>query len=222
MVVCPKCIGQPEKGYDKAVHQAMKAFISTYETGKKQEIEKASSTECPTHILSALDDIDFELAREEKYNGFDDNLVHSLVRNLHQSIFDYDIEIQSTIDRSVATSDIPTRMPLTTWDFVDAHSSVASGQQWFDIDEAGVKRATRHAPITAALRTMLGITDGDPLMIASNLTNLTHSQVHTGLVSWFAFDVIDNRFDIYGLPNMKSMRAMMTAVASAGEASKFT
>jgi hypothetical protein len=218
--VCPKCIDQPEKGYDKAANQAMKAFISTYEMVKRQDIEKESSTECPIHILSALEDVDFELAREEKYSGLDDNLVNSLVRNLHQSIFDYDIEIQSDIDRFVTISNIPTQTPLAAWQLVDINSSVASGQQWFHTDEVGGKRPTRHAHITTALRTMLGIPDGDPLGIASNLTNLTFSQVHTGLVSWFVFDVIDNRIDIYGLPNMTSMRAMMTAVASAGEASK--
>jgi hypothetical protein len=219
--ICPKCIDQPEKGYDKAVYQAMKAFTSTYETVKRQEIEKESSTECPIHILSSLEDMDFELAREEKYNGLDDNLVNSLVRNLHQSIFDSDIEIQGDIDRFVAISNIPTQTPLAAWQLVDVNSTVASGQPWFHTDEVGGKRPTRHAHITTALRTMLGIPDGDRLRIASDLTSLTFSQVHTGLVSWFVFDVIDNRIDLYGLPNMTSMRAMMTAVASTGEASKW-
>jgi hypothetical protein len=220
MFICPNCIDQPEKGYDKAAYQAMKAFISTYETVKRQDIERESSKECPIHILSALEDMDFELAREEKYNGLDDNLVNSLVRNLHQSIFDYDIQIQSDIDRFVTISDIPTQTPLAAWQLVDVNSTVASGQQWFHTDEVGGRRPTRHAHITTALRMMVGIPDGDPLRIASNLTNLTFSQVHTGLVSWFVFDVIDNRIDLYGLPNMTSMRAMMTAVASTGEASK--
>ena len=218
--ICPKCIDQPEKGYDKAAYQATKAFISTYETVAKQAIEKNSSTECPIRILSALEDMDFELVREEKYNGFDDNIVKTLVRNLHQSIYDYDIEIHSAIDRFVTISDIRTQMPLAAWQLVDVNNSVALGQQWFHTDEVEGKQPTRQAPITTALRSMLGIPDGDPLRIASNLTNLTFSQVHTGLVSWFVFDILDNRIDMYGLPNMKSMRAMMTAVASAGEASE--
>jgi hypothetical protein len=199
----------------------VKALLKTYESEKIPSVEEDASTGEPTHILSALDDIDFELVRQEKYNGFDNNVVNSLVRNLHQAIFDYDIEMQDTVVRSVAFSSIPTQTPLAKWQLVDVHSSVAIGRPWFDTDEAGGKRPTCHASITTALRTMLGIPDGDSLSIASNLTNLTHSQVHIGIVSWFAFDIIDNRFDIFSLPNMKAMRAMMTAVVSTGEASKF-
>lgn len=215
--VCPKCVDQQRKGCDKAVREATrKAFLNTFEVTKKQDIEEISSTEGSTHILAALDDIEFEPAREERYSDFDDSLVNSLVRNLQQAIFDYDIEIESTIDRYGAISDSPSQTPLATWELVDAHSSVALGQHWFEV---GGKRATHHEPITTALRSILGIPSGDSLRIAANLEHLTRSQVHTSLVSWFVFDVIDNRQDMYALSNMKSMRAMMAGVASAGEAS---
>ncbi|KAG4433575.1 hypothetical protein IFR05_010944 [Cadophora sp. M221] len=196
--VCPKCADQQRKGCDKAVREATrKAFLDTFEVTKKQDIEEISSTEGSTHILAALDDIEFEPAREERYSDFDDSLVNSLVRNLQQAIFDYDIEIESTIDRYGAISDSPSQTPLATWELVDAHSSAALGQHWFEV---GGKRATHHEPITAALRSILGIPSGDSLRIATNLEHLTRSQ------------------DMYALPNMKSMRAMMAGVASAGEA----
>ena len=134
----------------------------------------------------------------------------SLVRKLQQAICDYDLEIEST------TSASPSQTPFATWESVDAHSSVAVGQHWFEV---GGKRAIHHQPITTALRAILGIPSGDPLRIASNLERLARSQVHTSLASWFAFDIIDNRVDIYALPNMKSMTAMMAAVANSGEAS---
>ena len=120
----------------------------------------------------------------------------------------------------MATPEISTQNPLATWELIDVHSSIALGQPWYNINEVGGKQATYHTPIITALKTILKVSDGDSLVIDPNLKNLTYFQVHTGFVSWFAFDVIDNRFDIYKLPNMESMRAMMAAVASAGEASK--
>jgi len=166
------------------------------------------------------DFVEFELAREEKYNGMDGTLVKSLVRNLHQYIYDYDIEIRGIIECHSKSSDVQTKRPLEHWELVDANQGVVGGQQWFQMDKIIDEQSPTHAPITAALRTMLGTSDEKTLEIALSLKSLTFSQVHIGLVSWFVFDVLDNKIDLYGLANMKPMRVLMAAVKNAGDASK--
>jgi hypothetical protein len=243
LFVCPKCLEQPKKGYDKAVTQAMKTFISTIENLKKQTIlEEQSTPESSIHVKSALEYknedktkkeavkdlwmgedpvMEFDIVREERYNSFDDNLVYDLLRNLHQYIYDYDIEIGDAIERFGNESDLRMKEPLRAWKLVDVNEGIVTGQQWFRIDDVTTKQPTCHAPITAALRSILNTSDDKPLGIALNLKSLTFSQVHIGLVNWFVFDVLNNKINLYELPNMRSMRAMMTAVRGSGEASKY-
>lgn len=220
LMICPECIGQPENGFDNPTKQALKMFIRTFAEGKRKEIEKKSSTPCPSPLLSLLDTIDFQPLREEKYNGYDDDLVKSLLQNLHQCILDYDIEIQDAINHCTTPFAAPMHSPLAEWNVVEPHCILVAGKPWFDTSSVKSKRHAQHAPITAALRTMLGTPPDEPLSISSDIQSITYSQVHTGIISWFVFDIIDNQIDIHRLPNMKSARSMMTAVASAGESSK--
>ncbi|KAL2060582.1 hypothetical protein VTL71DRAFT_9223 [Oculimacula yallundae] len=213
---CPKCVDQQIKDQGEAGQEAAsKASLNAFEPTEEQDNKELSSVEGSTHITAALEDIEFEPAREERYNDFDDSLVNSLVRNLQQAIFDYDIETENTIENHADDSKSPPQTPLATWELVDARSSVALERHWYEV---GGERATYYEPITTALRCMLGVPDGDSLQIPANLEHLPRSQVHTSLVSWFVFDIIANRQDLYALSSMKSMRAMMAAVANAGEA----
>jgi hypothetical protein len=93
-------------------------------------------------------------------------------------------------------------------------------QPWYSIDGPARKQCLNHAPITAALRSILQTPDNKPLEIDPNLRNLTFSQVHTGFVSWFVFDILNDELGLYELPNMKPLRATMAAVNHFGEASK--
>jgi hypothetical protein len=43
--------------------------------------------------------IGFEPAKDEIYQGFDEDEVKGLFRDLHQSIYDYNLEVCQTIDR---------------------------------------------------------------------------------------------------------------------------
>lgn len=241
LFMCLNCIDQPKKGYDKAAIQGVKAFKSAFEQLKEQQFEEDSTTDSMTYITSetreddnqnlpkAKNDVkleqgsemDFEPVREERYNGFDGSTVNNLVRQLRQSILDYDIEIRSSIDRFAVHSDVRTQNPLAAWSLVDVNEDVTIGKQWFRKVEADGDQPTYHSPLTSALRQMLGISDGKPLTISSSLKNLTFSQVHVGLISWFVFDILDNKCDLYELPNMGPMAAMMNSVRCAGEASEY-
>lgn len=220
---CPKCFHQKEQDKKPDIIEGGSPTTSALDVQSELD-NNDQKTETTMINLGMTGDtvIEFELVRQEKYNGFDDDMVNSLVRNLHQYIYDYDIEIRSAMERFATVSDVRTERPLEAWKLVDANDYITTGQQWFQTRDILGKQHTCHAPITAALRSMLRASDGKPLVIAASLKNLPFCQVHIGLVSWFVFDILDNGIDLHELPNMRSMRAMMTAVASAGEASKHT
>jgi len=236
--ICPRCLDQSKKGYDKAISQGIEALINTIEKKKNQVVSveepKAGCiiAKAQPQIPNAIEEakkgsgsidgaiMEYESAREEKYNGFDTAIVNDLMRHLHQYIYDYNIEVRSVVERHATVSDIWAQHPLKEWKVIDVNGRVGAGQPWFHMDDFRGKQSSVHAPITAALRCMLGTSEGKVLEIPSKLKNLTFSQVHIGLVSWFVFDVLENRIDLYGLPKMKEVNATMTAVLSAGEASK--
>jgi len=236
--ICPRCLDQPKNG-DKSLPQGIEALLRTFEKKNSQTTfkEEPMVADCvidktppdlPKVIEEAKEDLvsiddttmEFESAREEKYNGFDTAIVNGLIRNLHQYIYDYDMEIRSVLDRFTNISEVWTQYPLKEWKVIDVDECVAAGQPWFHMDDREGNQSSSYAPLTAALRSMLGTSEGEALEIPSKLKNLTFSQVHIGLISWFVFDVLENHIDLYGLPKMREMNAMMTAVLSAGEASK--
>ncbi|CZR52620.1 uncharacterized protein PAC_02497 [Phialocephala subalpina] len=115
------------------------------------------------------------------------------------------------------TEILSSKDPLATWEFVDTGKGNANGKPWFELDDFGQKQALRHAPITTALRTMLKTPAGRTLSINPGVESIKFSPVHRGLIAWFAFDIISNAITLYALPNMKALRASMSAIWSAGE-----
>jgi hypothetical protein len=110
--------------------------------------------------------------------------------------------------------------PLKEWHKIDLGCEVTKGREWFELEDYTNTDPTSHLPITAALRLLLKTTLSQSLAMHPNLEKVTFSQVHMSLIYWFIFDVIQNKRDIYEIPNMKPLRAMMSAVTNFGDASK--
>lgn len=161
----------------------------------------------------------FDLAEEEKFQGLDKSEVNSLMRNLRQSIFNYDMEICDIIKRFGPEEDVHITVPLGFWNTVDPGANILQGEEWYLADSVW-KRSQTHAPITAALRKMLGNPGDLPLQIDPDLRHIPFSEVHTAFIWWFVVDVLLNSIDIYDLPNMKPLRVMMSAIHNFGESSK--
>ena len=233
--VCPNCYDKPKDGYAQDIFLAMTANASLWRSVKevwpKPSVQTNSSPQRRDKDRTLQQEVEglglrdanatgFELAREEIFQGFDNDEVHGLFRKLHQAIYNYNLEIHEVIDRFGDGDDICTQKPLAAWNLIDASQSIVAGQPWYRIDGPARKQSNGHSPITAALRSMLNTPDDKPLEIDPSMRSLNFFKVHMGLVSWFVYDVLNNELDIYELPNMKPMRAMMSAVNHFGEASK--
>jgi hypothetical protein len=158
-------------------------------------------------------------ADQEKYEGFETKIINSLLKEIEEAVYDYDREICYAKELFHHGNDISLSNPLRVWDLIDPGQHFVSGKQWFDVDGEANNLFAAHAPITAALRKMLGTYDDKPLSISPDLMDLSFSEVHTALINWFIFDILNNKVNIYLLPNMKPLRAMMTAVANFGSSS---
>jgi len=139
-------------------------------------------------------------AREERYQCCD----QSQVKDLHKSISEYDLEIWETIKQfgDIKDRDI-IENPLNSWNSFDNRMSIIAGQQWFEVEGEITNLSQSHLPITASLRRMQ-----NTLRISPRFKALSFSQVHTGFISWFVFDVLGNKIDLYDLPRMKLMRVI--------------
>lgn len=168
------------------------------------------------------DESSFVPAKEDKYRGFETDSICRLMRNIDQSIFDYNMEVCS-IKSMDKHNDEFWMTPLKMWERVDPNANVIAGQKWYDIEDAAMRSGTSnsHAPITSSLRSMVQVVGGGTLSIAPNLHDLTFSQVHTACLSWFVIDILESHVDLFELPNMKPLKAMMTGVVKFGEASKY-
>ncbi|TVY20206.1 hypothetical protein LARI1_G001679 [Lachnellula arida] len=165
------------------------------------------------------DESSFLPDKEEEYRGFETDVIRRLMRNIDQSIFDYNMEV-CDIKSMDKHNDEFWMTPLKMWERVDPNANVVAGQKWYDIEDAAMRNGTSnsHAPITSSLRSMVQVVGGGPLSIASNLYDLTFSQVHTACLSWFVIDILESHVDLFELPNMKPLKAMMTGVVRFGEA----
>jgi len=161
-----------------------------------------------------------EPAREEKYQGFDEAEIRGLMRKGGQSIFDYNKETSDFIERFGDPKDESLQFPLRAWTSIDPNALNASGENWYDDEAVDGNRWSRHGHLTASLRSMLHLEEKAPFSIPLELRGLTFSDVHTAFLGWFVIDFLENRFDLFQLPNMKSLRAMMAGVNQFGEASQ--
>lgn len=238
--ICPKCLDQPG-GYTRdAIAQATRSILGRVSALLRGEeavhLESSQSPSpaegFPQHInqqslgqplenIQWLEDSATILQRlpKEKYQGFDKSVIRSLVRTIDQCIFNYNKEVCDVIQAFGDLEDEAFKTPLKTWQLIDARAAVVAGQEWYQINDGAINPRKGHTPITASLRTMLQINRDSPLEIAASLKDLKFSQVHHAFVSWFVIDVLGNRLDIFELPNMKPVRAMMTGVHQFGEES---
>lgn len=162
---------------------------------------------------------EFELAKEERYQGFQKDIIESLLDKIEQAVYNYDREITCANDLFLDTNDVLKWTPLKIWNQVDPGQDFISGKEWFHIDGTANNLSESHAPITAALRQMLGVPDDKPLQISADLKSLSSSQVHTALIDWFVLDLLNDELSMYNFPNMKPLRATQAAVANFGDAS---
>jgi hypothetical protein len=171
----------------------------------------------------------FELAQEEKYQGFEENIIRDLLHSIQTSTFNYRCEIEAVRgmlrDGRNYHNDI--NQPLKFWNRIDPAESSRIGQEWFHTKNAQGRPfqmqacSEGHAPITAALRRMLKIPEGKALHISSDLKELSFSYVYTAFVNWFVIDVVNNELDFMSIPNMQPLHSMMLAVTHFGNASEF-
>ncbi|TVY50002.1 hypothetical protein LOCC1_G000104 [Lachnellula occidentalis] len=166
------------------------------------------------------DEFSFRPAKEEKYRGFETDVIRDLIRKIDQSIFDYNKEVCDLIDNFDNPNGESLQTPLKMWELVDPNAGIVAGQDWYRIEESAMRSGNfnSHAPITSSLRSMVHIAESDPISIASSLHDLTFSQVHTACLSWFVIDILEDNFSLFELPNMKPLRAIMTGVNKFGEA----
>jgi hypothetical protein len=164
-----------------------------------------------------------EPARSDKFRGFDPGILRSILKNIDDDVYEHDRQTYSAMSLFECGSDISLSRPLQAWDKVDPRGNLLLGKRWFEL-EAGERAnhsLTCHAPITAALREMLGTKDGQPLELTTDLMELSFSDVHSALINWFVFDLLKDKLDIYHLPAMKPLRAIVAAAAEFGNESAF-
>ena len=244
--ICPKCIDQPEVHTKESFTRAVKSILNTATTLlSRKEAAQVRNSQSPTpleevpqqngqmvqhlshHLLEDLQlqegsTTTLQRPRNEKYHGYDKALIRSLVRKIDENIYNYNKEVCDVLERFGDPEDDPFKGPLKTWHLIDARMGIAAGQEWYQSTNGPTDslKSKGHAPITASLRTMLKTDESEPLEFAPGLGDLNFSQVHSAFVAWFVIDVLSNRMDIFQLPNMKPMRAMMAGVSQFGEESK--
>ncbi|KAF8851410.1 hypothetical protein BDZ45DRAFT_679122 [Acephala macrosclerotiorum] len=236
--ICPKCLDQPE-GYTRdVITQAIRSILgrvtsllsgeeaTPFENSQSPLPDESSPQLISQQLLDrSLENVQWhegsatilQRPRNEKYHGFDISVIRGLVRTLDECIFNYNKEVCDAIEAFGDPGDEALKVPLKTWQRIDARAAILAGQEWHQIIDGSINPTKGHTPITAALRKMLQIDRDSPLEISASLENLKFSQVHQAFVSWFVIDVLGNRLDIFELPNMKPVRAMMTGVHQFGE-----
>ena len=162
----------------------------------------------------------FVLAREEKFQGFEQKIIMSLLQEIDEAVYNYDREICWTKDLLRDGDNSYIENPLKEWQKIDTGHELSEGSEWFQLHDYTNIASTSHQPITAALKLLLSTPNYQTLVISSGLEKITFSQVHMSLVYWFILDILADKRSIYELPNMKPLRAMMSAAANFGDASK--
>lgn len=176
-----------------------------------------SEAQASQHIPPWSDEVamPFELAKNEKLQGFDETEVKNLMRHLTESIFNFDLEVFEILERFASYN----KTPLGSWNTIDACSKIIPGKAWYLLDDVSGLTGM-HAPITAALRAILGIPRHMPFKIDPSYKSVPFSKVHVALIWSFVMDILLNKIDIYELPNMKTLRIMMSAIHSFADESK--
>ena len=236
---CPECFKPERKNLVNAVVQAESDFKMAMEKIKDavtaenerwpkllipsppQEQDNSYAFEHDTRALEmgAAPELDFEPAKEDKYQGFQAEIIESLLTDIEQAVYNYDREIICANDLFLDGNDVLRWTPLKVWNQIDPGHDLVPGKEWFHVDGTTNNLSESHAPITAALRRMLRTPDDRPLQISPDLEDLSFSQVHMALINWFVFDLLNNELNIYNFPNMKPLRAMQAAAANFGDAS---
>jgi hypothetical protein len=249
LFICAICNEKPEARTSSCVAEAdaevaniikkVKRRLASTEDNEGEEDDEREIPDSPAHeasppdasrkeeLIIGLENTPWEThgalgflpARNEKYNGFDENVVNDLVRKINQSVFNYNKEICDIVQVFGAPDDESIHHPLKVWNLVDPSAGIVTGQKWYQCEGDG--HLNNHAPVTASLRSMMQVAGSENMKIRPNLYGLTFSQVHTAFVYWFVIDVLANEFDIFKLANMKPVRAMMTGVYNFGEESQY-
>ncbi|TVY83309.1 hypothetical protein LSUE1_G001551 [Lachnellula suecica] len=102
--------------------------------------------------------------------------------------------------------------PLKVWNRVDSCVDIAAGQDWYELEGSTKQQSSDHAPITSSLRSMGQLNASQALQIPPEMHNVTFPQAHTVFASWFVMDVVNDRLDIFSLPNMKSLTAVRAGI----------
>jgi hypothetical protein len=236
--ICAKCLGLQAEHYTNEVSRAVKNLKFTIETIKNRVYDDSDATpEACMYEPPALEKynpslganaygledgpgmLQFALTRDEKFQGFEQSRIIWFLREIDQVVYSYDREVCWTrkILRDGSNSYIEN--PLQNWDTIDAGQEFTEGSEWFNLHDYTNIASTSHHPITAALRLLLKTPSDQKLAISSELGNITFSQVHMSLIYWFILDILSDKRNMYELPNMKPMRAMMAAVANFGDTS---
>ncbi|KAF4631491.1 hypothetical protein G7Y89_g6639 [Cudoniella acicularis] len=245
LFICHNCFEHRKEKDTDEISQAVTRFLQVLgDMGLPTRIESTGTELQPVSINHELDalrtddhqetndrlqggnaqegsSLNFEPAKQERYQSADQSLVKNLIQKIHEAIYNYDIEVREANERFGEKDNPVFQRPLPLWEFVDHGKNLEEGHPWFvDFDPrpTGKIYSMCHAPITAALRSMLQTSPNSPLNTDPSLNDLTFSQVHIGLITWFVFDILNNEIDLYELSNMEPIRAMRAAVYDAGEA----
>ncbi|KAL2069421.1 hypothetical protein VTL71DRAFT_14100 [Oculimacula yallundae] len=142
----------------------------------------------------------FQASNNTDFRGYNGAVMDPLMRELTRSIEGYNREISDIIERFSRTPEYHTEL-LSEWSRVDGHCLDTEGITWYIADHQRHSEAG-HAPLTSALREMLGTPNGQTLVINPIYRNIDFSQLHTTFVWSFVMDVLGRKLDLCELPNM--------------------
>jgi hypothetical protein len=230
--ICPKCVAvQP---HDSEVYRAAESLEFAIETCKNRCYDGSDATPDAGEKYSSssrakaygLEEgtgvTKFLLTRDEKFQGFQQSIITSLLGEIHEAIYNYDRQVYYAREILCDGSNSYIQYPLNEWSTIDATHTLTEGSHWFSLQDYTNIASTSYQPITVALRLLLNTPHDQNIVISPELKELTFSKVHMSLIYWFILDILSNKRDLYELPNMEPMRAMMSAVANFGHASKRT
>lgn len=238
-LICEKCLGTDPEIYTDQVTKAIENLKSTIDISKDSLYNALDMTPdtviceplaIEKHKLHSRQKLDgFEngtamqelaWARDENFHGFEENTIITLLQDLKNAVYRYDRQVYWLMDtlRDEHTNSY-IENPLKEWQKIDPGHEFTKGSEWFELDDNTNIAPASHLPITAAMRLLLRATPSQSLVIPPELDGVTFSQVHTSLIFWFILDVIQNKRDIYEIPTMKPLRAMMSAVTNFGDSS---
>jgi hypothetical protein len=221
-----KAMEEPEKDVESKKANSEKALVPD---SASEHVATPNTEPVEDMILKPLAGAYFDLAQEVKYQGFEEEKIKHLLYCIQNSTFKYRCELAAVNEmlRDGRDCDNQINQPLKFWNLIDPSEACLVGKEWFRLKDA---RGTpfeiqipseSHAPITAALRRILKVPEGERLTLSSELKELGFSHVYTAFVNWFVFDVINNELDILAVPSMQPLKNMMEAVTNFGDASKF-